>query len=251
MILDIKKWGASMSVENFLFKIRRAESPIYARIKKVLLALLYLDFPAPKIIFRPIYELVVLWRILVHFLPEKLFYIPVFKSRCEKCGRGLSLPSRIPWIEGNLRIIIGDKVVIDDNIFISGRAYNNPILIVGDRSSLGHKITISVGKSVQIGNDCLIAMGCWIADNDGHPVDPQRRLNKEPVNPDEVKPVVIEDNVWIGAGCVILKGVTIGKGSVVAANSLVNRSVPPYSVVMGVPAIIIKSNIDEASGKSI
>ena len=117
--------------------------------------------------------------------------------------------------------------------------------MIGDRTHLGYGLTISVGNSVKIGNDCLIAGGCFIADNDGHPIDPYRRIRKEPVNGEEIDPVVIEDNVWIGTGSVILKGVTIGEGSVVAANSLVTRSIPPYSIAMGVPAKIIKSGIDK------
>jgi acetyltransferase-like isoleucine patch superfamily enzyme len=54
---------------------------------------------------------------------------------------------------------------------------------------------------------------------------------------------VIEDDVWLGTRCVILDGVTIGKGSIVAAGAIVNASVPPYSIVAGVPAKIIKSRI--------
>ena len=57
------------------------------------------------------------------------------------------------------------------------------------------------------------------------------------------KGVVIEDDVWLGTQSVILDGVTIGKGSIIAAGAIVNISVPPYSIVAGVPAKIIKSRI--------
>jgi len=233
-----------MGIENFLFKIRRRENWFYSKLKDILQSIIFFNFPAPRWIFKPIYEAVIAFRFLIHIIPEKFFYVPVFKARCESCGNGLSLPNGIPWIEGNLRIEIGNKVSIDANAFSSGRVVEKPVLIIGDRTMLGYKTAVSVGKRVEIGNDVMIAGGCFIADNDGHPADPFRRLKKEPVTEEEIKPIKIEDNVWIGTRAVILKGVTIGKGSVVAANSLVTRSMPPYSLAMGVPAKLIVSGID-------
>ena len=139
--------------------------------------------------------------------------------------------------------------MLDGNVFSSGRMHKDPVLTIGNRVVLGYKTHISVSKSVKIGNDCLIAAGCMILDNDGHPIDPNRRLRKEPVRDNEIKPVVIEDNVWIGTGSIILKGVTIGTGSIIAANSLVTRSIPPYSIAMGVPAKVVISGIDKVYGK--
>lgn len=233
-----------MSLEKILFKIRKGQTPFWGKLKDILIFLIFFDFPAPRFIFRPIYELLVIWRFLGHIIFEKLLYVPIFKARCEQCGRGLSLPNGIPWIEGHLKIKIGDNVQIDNNTFVSAHTEGNPILIIGNRTHLNHRVAISVGKSVKIGNDCLIAGGCFIADNDGHPIDPYRRIQKEPVSEEEIKPVIIEDNVWIGTGSVILKGVIIGEGSVVAANSLVTRSIPPYSIAMGVPAQVVKSEIN-------
>ena len=234
-----------MGIEDLLFKIRRGENQFYSKAKKILRNIIFFDFPAPKWIFRPLYEGMIVTRFLIRFIPEKLFYIPIFKARCVRCGKGLSLPNGIPWIEGNLRIEIGNNVSIDDNVFVSGHVALNPALIVGDRTVLGYKVSISVGKKVEIGNDVLIASGCLIADNNGHSVDPYRRLRKEPVTEDEIKPVKIEDNAWIGTRAVILKGVTVGTGSVVAANSVVTRSVPPNSVAMGIPAKVVSSEIDK------
>ena len=58
--------------------------------------------------------------------------------------------------------------------------------------------------------------------------------------PNQDAPVVIEDDVWCGANVTILKGVTIGRGSVVAAGAIVTKSFPPYSIIGGVPAKLIK-----------
>ena len=63
--------------------------------------------------------------------------------------------------------------------------------------------------------------------------------------PENDLPVIIEDDVWLGTGCIILKGVTLGQGSVVAAGALVIKDVPPYSIVGGVPAKVIKMRFSE------
>jgi acetyltransferase-like isoleucine patch superfamily enzyme len=238
-----------MGLEKILFKIRKRESPFWGKLKDILLFAIFFDFPAPRFVFRPIYELLVIWRFLGHSIVEKLFYVPVFKARCDRCGKGLSLPNGIPWINGHLKIEIGSNVQIDNNTFVTSHVEENPILMIGDRTHLGHGVTISVGLSVRIGNDCLIAGGCFIADNDGHPIDPYRRIRGESITEEEIKPVIIEDNVWIGNRSVILKGVTIGEGSVVAANSLVTRSIPPYSIAMGVPAKVVVSGINKVNHK--
>ncbi|HPL62309.1 MAG: acyltransferase [Syntrophales bacterium] len=231
-------------IENLLFRIRKSEKPGYARLKKILTAAMFFDRIECRPLFRAVYESLVVLRFLLPFLREKLFSIPVFKSRCGKCGRGVSLPNGIPWIEGNLRIEIGEKVMLDGSIILSGRVYDNPLLRIGDRTVLGFKTSVNVACSVVIGSDCLIAGGCLISDNDGHPLNPERRLRREVLTRDEVKPIVIEDNVWIGTHSVILKGVRIGAGSVISANSVVTRNIPPYSIAMGAPARILLTGTD-------
>ena len=96
--------------------------------------------------------------------------------------------------------------------------------------------TISAGRSITIGNHVLLGSGCLITDNDAHPIDPdQRRLGGGGI----AKPIVIEDDVFIGARAIILKGVTIGRGSVVGAGAVVAKSIPPFSIAVGNPARVI------------
>lgn len=64
--------------------------------------------------------------------------------------------------------------------------------------------------------------------------------------PENDQPVVIKDDVWIGSGVIILKGVTIGEGSIIAAGALVNKDINPYSIVGGVPAKILKMRFDKS-----
>jgi acetyltransferase-like isoleucine patch superfamily enzyme len=79
-----------------------------------------------------------------------------------------------------------------------------------------------------------------ISDSDGHPADPERRKRGEQMSAEDIKPVTIEDGVWIGRDAHILKGVTIGEGAVVASGSVVASDVPAGALAMGVPARIVK-----------
>src|SRR4029079_17694873 len=76
-------------------------------------------------------------------------------------------------------------------------------------------------------------------DSGGARVYPSLALAALPPLPQEVRPVTIGDNVWIATGSIILPGVTVGEGSVISAGSVVRRSVPPYSLVMGNPAKVL------------
>lgn len=97
--------------------------------------------------------------------------------------------------------------------------------------------SICAVQSVTIGNNVLIGSGVIIMDSDFHPVDPQERLNcARPVS----RPVVIGDNVFIGARAIILKGVVIGDNSTVGAGAVVSQSIPPNTVVAGNPAHVVK-----------
>ena len=104
-------------------------------------------------------------------------------------------------------------------------------------STLNHASIVS-SVSVKIGKNVLFGPAVVIMDTDGHPAD--RRLPDVPENR-KMAPVNIEDDCWIGWGATIMKGVTIGHHSVVAAKSLVVKDVPPHSVVGGNPAKIIKT----------
>lgn len=121
---------------------------------------------------------------------------------------------------------------------------------VGDFTLLNGAI-IMAEERIEIGSYCLISWSVGIADSDFHPIDPALRrqdaMALAPFLPDrpqrptiKTKPVVIEDDVWIGMGAVILKGVRIGKGSIVAAGAIVSKDVPPNSIVAGNPAQVVK-----------
>ncbi|WP_290990735.1 acyltransferase [Hyphomicrobium sp.] len=112
----------------------------------------------------------------------------------------------------------------------------NGKLEIGARTFMNYGCSISATKLISIGPDCKIGMDVLIMDNDYHQIDPTKRG----VRPASA-PVILEENVWLGARVIVLSGVTIGADSVVAAGSVVTRDIPPGCVAAGQPARVIKS----------
>ena len=93
-------------------------------------------------------------------------------------------------------------------------------------------------ERIKIGKNCLIAANCQIFDTSGHGTGQTERN----VNQGKSKPIIIGDNVWIGTGCIILPGTTIGNNSVISAGSVVRGNVPEGVVYAGNPAQYIKNS---------
>jgi len=132
---------------------------------------------------------------------------------------------------------IGDNTFIGPVVDYAGIKYN-PIVRIGDGTWVGKNCSIAAIYGVYIGKNVLFAGQVHITDHShGYelidiPISSQKLISKGPIE--------IEDQCWLGFGCEILSGVHIGKHSVVAAHSVVTKDVPPYSVVAGIPAKIIK-----------
>jgi acetyltransferase-like isoleucine patch superfamily enzyme len=122
--------------------------------------------------------------------------------------------------------------------------------VIGDFTLLNGALVMSEER-IEIGSHCLVSWNVGIADSDFHPLEPAQRLidaqalapyfkNRPPRPKLRTAPVKIADNVWIGMNAVILKGVIIGENSVVAAGSVVTKSVEPNTVVAGNPALVVR-----------
>ncbi len=133
----------------------------------------------------------------------------------------------------------GGQIVTQNCQFFSGvrlEVFRNATITIGNGTYVNrNSLIISVG-SVTIGADCRIAWDVVVMDSDLHPVD-------EHDQPTVSEPIVIEDDVWIGCRSIILKGVTIGRGAIVAAGSVVTKSIPPRAIAAGVPARVISEKI--------
>jgi acetyltransferase-like isoleucine patch superfamily enzyme len=140
-------------------------------------------------------------------------------------------------------ILLGNNVSIQRNTIIECTGVIRNLgegLVIGNNVGIAQNCFIQVRGKVVIGSDIMFGPGVSIFSEDHgfadivSPMITQQEIRKD---------VVIEDDVWIGTRAVILGGVTIGKGSIIAAGCIVRSSVPPYSVVAGVPGKVIKSRI--------
>ncbi len=145
-----------------------------------------------------------------------------------------------------------DRVTIGSDCIIQGQLLVFPHggrISIGDWCFIGPNSRIWSGGSITIGNRVLISHDVNIFDNDTHPFDAAARhlhfrAIKADGHPSDIdlkdRPVVIEDDAWIAAKALVLKGVKIGRGAVIAAGSVVTRDVPPYCVVAGNPARTVR-----------
>lgn len=194
--------------------------------------------PIPRAVSVLLLTLFLLLRSAYYFIARVFFCEPFFKAYCTKHGRGLRTGVFFHWIQGRGELIVGDNVRIDGkcSFTFAARFSDHPTLVIGDKTGIGHACSFTVGKRIVIGRHCRIASEVLIFDSPGHPTYPIARMAGSPTTDDEVKPVEIEDNVWIGRRAIIMPGVRIGQGSVVASGAVVMADVPPDTLVLGNPA---------------
>ena len=229
-------------IDDLMLKVRRAETPAARTIKDAYQWAMRWNLPRNRALdaaFSAAYHVHDTLEEFGEMARGKFVYEPMLRARCHSVGEGLSVSS-LPYIRGKVKITIGDNCTFSHFSVRSGRFLDQPELIIGDRSGFSYGVSISVNRRVTIGSDVAIAGRCWIADSDGHPSDPERRRRGEDLRLEDIDELVIENNVWIGHGSHILKGVTIGEGAVVAAGSTVTSDVPAGALAMGVPARIVK-----------
>jgi len=175
----------------------------------------------------------------------------ICRAKCECVGKKTRFGSNIVIMGGKQGvgrgIRIGNRCSFNDFCQIVTDHYDSGCGIeIGDNSHFNFGCYLSGTGGLKIGKDCLCAPGVKILSG-GHNFDCLTTpIIKQGL---DTAPVVIEDNVWIGAGAIILQNVTIGSGSVVAAGAVVTKSVERNSVVGGVPARLIKTRKSGADFK--
>jgi acetyltransferase-like isoleucine patch superfamily enzyme len=138
-------------------------------------------------------------------------------------------------------MIFGDDVSIakDSILFATGViAYKGAGISIGDRTGISARAYFAGQGGISIGKDVIMGPNVQIFSENHNFSDLELTIKEQGVTK---IPVIIGDNCWIGAGATILAGVTIGNGCVIAASSVVSKSVPANSIVAGVPAKVIKS----------
>ena len=132
------------------------------------------------------------------------------------------------------QLALGDKSELYDGVrvvFCHGVPQPGPSLVIGRRTVVTADVLFNIRERIEVGDDCLLAT-CSLFDSN-HGVDADRLIISQL---SYAKPIRIGNDVWIGFGCIILAGVTVGDGAVIAAGAVVTKSVPPGEIWGGVPA---------------
>ena len=157
-----------------------------------------------------------------------------FRARGVRLGPGARLYGPAPLVAGGRGIAIGERLRLESRQFRTSLAADaGARLEIGDRVFINQGVTIHAASAVTIGDDVMLADLAVVCDTDFHPVTPDVAVRRAPIT--------IGRNSWIGRGAVILPGVSIGENAVVAAGSVVTRSVDPNTVVAGNPARAIRT----------
>lgn len=168
----------------------------------------------------------------------------VLERLADSIGHGRIDPRSLIRIGKGCSIQLGENVVIGAFTFISvehdlhSDRNVQPSLHVGEGTYIGEMNNLRAAGGIRIGRKCLISQGVSIISSN-HSTQRELFMTDQPSRTDRFG-VVIEDDVWIGCNSTILPGVTIGRGAIVAAGSVVTSSVSQYTIVAGVPARYMK-----------
>lgn len=175
------------------------------------------------------------WLYKLRLIQNRFRGVTISKSVCIDEDVRIALMSPF-FVSKKGSVVINDGVLLSKGFICD--CYGGDVTI-GANTFIGPHVILYGHGGISIGNDCLIAMGCKIV-SANHSYEYGTNINKQKNN---IEPIVIGNDVWLGADVKVLAGVTIGDGCVVAAGSVVTKSIPAYSVVAGVPAKIIKQRV--------
>ncbi len=154
---------------------------------------------------------------------------------CTRVDHPTRLKGR-PRIHNEGRIVIGKRVRIHSTVVpVELATVPGGTIEIGESTFLNYGVSISAHQLVRIGRGCLLGTYVNILDNDWHGIVDRNRTPPS-------RPVILEDNVWLGNHVIVLPGVTIGRDSVVGAGSVVTKDIPPRSVAVGNPARVVKTS---------
>lgn len=170
----------------------------------------------------------------------KLFYSLVITKLFYKNARLIRQPF---YIRGKSSLESGSKLTTGYNCRFDLPGNNKKTLFIGNHCEIGDNVHLVAYEKLTIGNNVLMASKIFISDTNhgnyagSNQSSPSSTPNSRPLF---TKPVIIEDNVWIGENVCVLPGVTIGAGTIIGANSVVNKDIPANCIAVGAPAKIVK-----------
>jgi len=231
---------------RLLLRAKRSNSAFARFLKRALVCFYYPVLPRlPRLLMpglRLLYNFHFLTIRVFRWILTVCYRNPLFQSKCASFGSGVFIGG-LPFVTGPVEIFIGNGVRLGEKVsFMSGWILDRPRLILKDRAEVGLNTIITVNREVIIEEHARVSFDCRISDSDGHAREADRRAAGEPPDANDIRPVRIGRYAWIGNGSHIMKGVTIGEGAIVGANSVVISNIPPYSLAMGNPAEVILRN---------
>lgn len=184
----------------------------------------------------------------------------MYRSLWKRCGRGVVIGRNVT-IRHPHRIVLGNRVIIDDNCVLDGKGDADTTIVINDDAIVGRNTvlsckggTITLGAhanvsvnctlisetSLTIGEKVLLAGHCYLIAGGNHgmdqtdiPVVEQPCMQRGGVD--------IKQNAWLGAGVTVLDGVTVGRDAIIGAGAVVTRSLAPYDIAVGVPAKVVRN----------
>jgi len=232
----------ALRVNQFKIWLQRHPNPRFRRFFLLLKQIRSSEIPTPKWFNRTVYYTYQIISTLWGGICRLLIHTPAFKGRLLRHGKKLYVYGGVPLVSGPLSISIGNDCRISGQTTFSGRsASHSPQLIIGNNVGIGWQTTIAVGRRVIIEDNVRIAGKGFLFGYSGHPLDAERRALGQPDDESQVGDIILEKDVWLGSNVCVKGGVTIGTGTVVAAGSVVTRSLPPLVIAAGNPAEIIRS----------
>lgn len=223
--------------------LKNSNHPVARFLLKHLKMVRLFEVPAPRFITAPLYASYGGLRGSIEALARIFIWTPMLKGRLNNVGKNLYLYGGLPFISGALDVSLGNNCRLSGQTTFSGRtcSKNLPILTVGNNVDIGWMTTIAVGNRVVIGNNVRIAGRALLAGYPGHPVYAAARAAGLPDNDNQVGDIILEDDVWLATGVSVMAGSHIGRGTIVAAGSVVTKDLPANVLAGGIPAQVIHS----------
>lgn len=193
--------------------------------------LIFLNFFNSKIIKNSLIRLIPLKNSKIQLDEKSKLFLNANLTFGFKQVKSSSKETRL-LIEENGKVEVNNDFTVYSGSYI--RIVKNGNLIING-GFINEDVEITCASKIIIGKGCTIARGVVIRDYDAHTIElPNYEISK---------PIIIGEHVWIGNRAMILKGVNIGNGSIVAAGSIVTKDVPPNVIVAGIPAKVVKENV--------
>lgn len=164
----------------------------------------------------------------------------ILKGKLGFIGKRVIIEKNVTLLRFLCNIRIEDDVILKEGTRICS-CNEKAKISIGEKTTIGYHTHIFASEEISIGNDCLIAPFVYIVDSD-HGIIKGKKINEQSNN---TSPISIGNDVWIATHSIILKGVSIGDGSIIAANSVVIHDIPPNSIFGGSPAKKIGERTNE------